>query len=397
MTARDLGKTRRAKPRVLIAAGGTGGHVAPALAVGAALVELGAEVRYLSGNRRAELQTYSSEKVKPEILDLEAAPRLSFTSIKDWRKLWKAIGACKSLFADWQPTVLLAMGGYVCVPAIMAAKRAKVPYFLHESNAIPGRVTRKYAEGAANVFLGMEGAAGHLSAKALTQVTGTPIRPSLLHRDRALACQELEFDPAKPTLLVVGGSQGALKLNDNFAQAIPYISRAFKQDGAYQILWATGPTHLLEMQRMTREDVMDARVTLKIMGYIEDMASAYAAADVIVSRAGASTLAETTTLGKAMILVPYPHAKDDHQLENARFLAARGAAQVIEERSLRPKAFAEEILELLTGDERRAAMAQAASELGQQKAAELIAESLLSFCHTDATVPAKPPTGAPES
>jgi UDP-N-acetylglucosamine--N-acetylmuramyl-(pentapeptide) pyrophosphoryl-undecaprenol N-acetylglucosamine transferase len=364
--------------RILVVAGGTGGHIAPALAVGeylrAAFGE-GVRVRYVSGSRAVEQQAFAAAHEFPDKLACERAPGLALSTLPQWPRYAMSIFQAHRLVRCFEPDAVLAMGGYVCAPVLTAARLAGVPFFLHESNSVPGRVTRLFAGGARKVFLAHEDAASMLPVRSQCRVVGTPVRAALFQAERGEAMRLFELREGVPTLLVLGGSQGARALNEILVEALPRLSATFAEAGGLQVLWSCGGLHCRSVESQV-ERLGLANVTVRAFEYIERMELAYAACDAVLSRAGASTLAELSALGLRSVLVPYPHAADNHQAANAASLERAGLAVVQEENAMTPGGLAEALTQLM-----RDAMGRvdreggAASREGQ--AARLIAEELM--------------------
>lgn len=378
--------------RILIVAGGTGGHIAPALAVGAQLRAThgpDVAVRFVSGSREIEKRLFAAAGEFPDALACERSPRLSPTALPLWWALAKSQVQAWQVVSSWKPHAVLAMGGYVCAPVLNAARLLRVPYFLHESNAIPGRVTRWFAPSAATVFVAHNAAASELPKSAKTRISGTPVRPELVDVPRRDARRRLGISTQRHVLLVLGGSQGARALNDALLEALPLLDPAFSDRGGLSVLWSCGLQHAQTMQAASAARHL-RHIEVRTYETITAMGDAYAAADAVLSRAGASTLAELTTLGLPSLLVPYPHAADNHQVANADALAREGAAIVREEAFLTGGTLARDLAMLLLDDEVRRAMARGAASLGCRDATTILAEALY-----EAAAPPSPPTTSP--
>lgn len=364
--------------RVLIAAGGTGGHIAPALAVGSFLRERwdeGVIVRFVTGSRKVEGEVFDAADEFPERLACDKPPRLAIGSIPAIARYVGSVAGSLRVLARFQPDVVLGMGGYVCAPVLLAAWLRGIPFYMHESNAVPGLVTRMFARSAREILVGCEAAAHRLPPGTRTRVVGTPVRPELLECTRGEAAVRLGLDPELPTVLVLGGSQGALALNEAVVDGAATLGQRMSPRGGVQVLLACGQKHVKTVTAGVARCDMPG-TDIRVFEYIADMAAAYAAADVVVSRAGASTLAELAALGKPAFLVPYPHAKDNHQAANARALASVGAAEVIEEDDLAGVVLAEQLASMLSDDKRREALAAAALAAAIPDATERIASLL---------------------
>ena len=367
--------------RILIVAGGTGGHVAPALSVGSYLrTNFGEDsiVRYLSGSRGIERTAFDSAGEFPERLACDRPPRLSVFAIPQLIAYARSVGQSRAILRSFRPHAVLAMGGYVCAPVLWAARLQRIPYYLHESNSVPAHVTRWFARRAPCVFLAHERAARRLPRSSNTQVIGTPVRPNLLDCDRHAARAHYGFDAQTPVALVLGGSQGARALNEAMVEAVAHLASECSPDRPLGVLWSAGPVNVKTVREQL-EAISPAKVHVRLFDYIHDMDNAYAASDLVISRAGASTLAEVATLGLPSILIPYPYAKDNHQLANARALSGLGAAELLEESNLKGSLLADRVVSILLSEDRRQAMAAAARAHARPRAAELIARELMNM------------------
>lgn len=363
--------------RVLVVAGGTGGHIAPALAVGSVLRTLygsGVVVRYLTGSRAIEREAFSAAEEFPDTIACDGVPRLSPAALPQALRYVKSVVDAFGLLRRFRPHVILATGGYVCAPVLTAARLMKIPYHLHESNAVAGRVTRLFARRARTVFVAHDKARGRLDG-APCRAVGTPVRRALLEQRRgAEALAHFDFRPDRPTLLLLGGSQGAQALNEAMLDSLPLLAERFV-DGL-QVIWACGPlNHKTVSQQL--EAMSLANVDVRLYDFLKEMHLAYAAADLVVSRAGASSLAEITALALPAILIPYPHAKDNHQHENALSVVQAGAARLLVESELTGRSLAQVAGDLLEDRERLARLSEAARTVAAPQCAETIARVLM--------------------
>ncbi len=380
--------------RVLIAGGGTGGHVFPSLAAAAAIraARPGIEVEFVGTARGLEA------KLVPEqgwtLHKVEAVPlarRLSPRTLRVPLTLARASGVVGRLIRDREVVAALCFGGYVAVPLALAARRAQIPLVIHEQNAVPGlanRLASRWATAAALSVDTEEVRAGLAVAPDRITVTGNPVRPGLgaIERDalRAEALTLFDLDPTRRTLFVFGGSQGAQRINEAAVGSL----RHWAEPESLQILHATGrAAHDLVSRQW--EDALgeDARLRVRCLGFIDRMELAYAAADLVLCRAGASSIAELTVMGLPSVLVPYPHATADHQTANARALQRAGAAVTIPDHALDGDALARTVNGLLADPGALEVMATAARDLGRPGAADALANVLLSCVEDPRGIP----------
>lgn len=360
--------------KVLIAGGGTAGHVFPALALARRLADgHGAEVRFAGTERGLEAGLVRDAGIP--FSAVEARPfvrRLSPGLLRAPFTLLRSLRACRPLVdgAD----VVVGMGGYVSGPVVLAALRARRPVILHEQNAVPGAANRLFSRGARAVALSFDDAARRFprSVRARTVVTGNPVREQIIRvrgEREALAKEaaaQLDLDPSRRTVVILGGSQGALHIDRAAVGACNLL--ASRDD--LQIVLLSGAAHFEEVRRAVPEGTP---LRVRALAFLDRMELAYAVADLVVSRAGATSIAEITACGLPSVLVPYPYATGRHQEVNARAVQRTGAASVLFDDSLAPDGLAERIESLIDHGERLRAMAERAAAWGRPDAAEALA------------------------
>jgi UDP-N-acetylglucosamine--N-acetylmuramyl-(pentapeptide) pyrophosphoryl-undecaprenol N-acetylglucosamine transferase len=353
------------KLTVVLAGGGTGGHVYPALAMGEALSDRGHTLLYFGDADRLEGRVAPQRGVPFTAIPALQYPRAGLAS-----KIRFALGLLKTIMYSRRQlkksgaTLVLGVGGYIAAPPVLAAWTLGIPRIIHESNVTPGMANKLCARVADLVMVTYEQTGAKLPGDAPREVVGCPINPRVLQGDRVAAAARYGIDPTQPTLLVVGGSLGAATINQ-----IAAAGAAIK-DRAWQIIWITGPRYLAEITSSL--GALPEGVIL--VGYEDRMGDAYAAADLVLCRAGSSTLAELTVLGKPSILVPSPNVTDNHQEANARGLESVGAAVVVVERDLDVSSTVIEIDALLSSAERLSVMSESAKSLGQPDTASMVAD-----------------------
>jgi UDP-N-acetylglucosamine--N-acetylmuramyl-(pentapeptide) pyrophosphoryl-undecaprenol N-acetylglucosamine transferase len=362
----------RPSASAVIACGGTGGHLFPGLAVAEELLRRDCRVTLMVSPKDVDQQAIASISG----MGLVTLPAVGLN-----RGRWISFlaGFCKSyrlareLFALQRPDVVLAMGGFVSAPPILAGKRCGAKTFLHESNSIPGRANRWLARWVDGAFVYFPTAAQQLRADRV-EVSGMPVRAQFLHRfapDEAR--RTLGLHPDGPLLLVMGGSQGASKINDLALASIPLLRQAAPN---LQFMHLTGARDLEKV----RAGYQAQNVPALVSAFFDDMGTALAAADVAVSRAGASSLAELAARRSPAVLIPYPTAADNHQHCNALAFTQSRAARVVQQATATPALLAKEILDLLRDESKRADMRQALAAWHAPGASALIAERIL-HCH----------------
>jgi UDP-N-acetylglucosamine--N-acetylmuramyl-(pentapeptide) pyrophosphoryl-undecaprenol N-acetylglucosamine transferase len=311
------------KKRIVISGGGTGGHLYPGLAVADEFRRHECDVLYIGSPRGLE-----AEVVPKEGYAFLAVPSKGIAG-SPLRKLMAlvhlGVGTIKTLvrMMAWKPDLVVGTGGFVCVPAVVAGALLRVPVVLLEQNAVPGRATKLLSRFAQAVCLSFDDSKEHFPG-ARTEWTGNPLRGRIQAKTKREACQTLGLDPKRPTLLIAGASQGAQSINRALVDALSHWA-----DKEWNIIHLTGRNHLARVKARV-ETVLDsdARLAYHAFGFRKDMENLYSAADLVVSRAGATTIAELTSLGLPAIFVPYPFA-GGHQKENARVVVHSGGARQI--------------------------------------------------------------------
>lgn len=309
--------------RVLISGGGTGGHIFPALSIAAAIKRRNpdAEILFVGALGRMEM-----EKVPAAGFEIVGLPVAGFDRKRLWRnfgvllKLWKSMRRARKIVKDFRPDIAIGVGGYASGPTLKAAQKAGVPTLLQEQNSFPGVTNKLLAKNAKAICVAYEGTERFFPAESIV-LTGNPVREALLTNklSTAEAKQKLGFDPARPLVLVVGGSLGARTINKAMEAGLDKML-----DDNTQIMWQTGRNG-----EETGRRAAEGRKDVKATPFITDMATAYRAADLVVSRAGACSISELQLLGKPSILVPSPNVAEDHQRKNALALADRDAAVMV--------------------------------------------------------------------
>jgi UDP-N-acetylglucosamine--N-acetylmuramyl-(pentapeptide) pyrophosphoryl-undecaprenol N-acetylglucosamine transferase len=357
--------------KVLIAGGGTGGHVFPGIAVAEELMRVrpDAEVVFVGGRRGIEAVAVPEAGMRIRFVVVRALPRRAW-----WR--WpgaiaaNAVGLLQSFWVvlTERPDVVLGTGGYVSGPIALAAWALGRPLILQEQNSIPGRANRWLARIADEVHLSFVEARSYFPRRDHLKVTGNPIRAHILSGERATAFETFGLAVGRPTVFVFGGSRGAHRINEAALEAM----RVLKGRVDVQWILQTGREDFEWAKGVAAGDQVDARV----LAFLRDIHLAYAAADLVVCRSGAMTLAEIAACGTPAILVPYPHAAHNHQVVNATNLVERGAAAMILDRELNGERLAREIAHRLSDRPGLSQMSANARRFARPDAAEKIARSL---------------------
>ncbi|MBI4417808.1 MAG: undecaprenyldiphospho-muramoylpentapeptide beta-N-acetylglucosaminyltransferase [Ignavibacteriales bacterium] len=369
---------------IVLAGGGTGGHLFPALAVAEALNRLRPDVRLMFAGTKGRIEervvpSYGYPFVSIWISGFQRGALVSNLLLP--LKILVSLVQSLYLMLRQKPAVVVGTGGYVCGPVLFASSLLGIPTVLHESNSYPGITTRMLAGRVTKVFLGFEDARRWLPRTHAVTTVGTPTRASIGVATRPEGIGTFRLDPDRPVVLVLGGSQGAATINE----AIFALLEDLDREGA-QLIWQTGERNFDSVMHRVGE-----RRVGWIGPFVAEMDRAYAAADLVICRAGATTIAELTCAAKPAVLIPYPHAAGNHQTRNAESMARAGAATIVAERELaRLNAV---VLDLLRSPSKRAAMGRAGATLAQPHAAELIAKEVLDLA-TQQSVRGHRSTGA---
>jgi UDP-N-acetylglucosamine--N-acetylmuramyl-(pentapeptide) pyrophosphoryl-undecaprenol N-acetylglucosamine transferase len=350
--------------KIVIMAGGTGGHVFPALAVAEVLRARGHQLAWIGTQAGLEARVAAGAGIPFECIDVGGVRGKGFsTRMKAPFALARALMQAAAIFRRFKPQAALGMGGYASGPGGLAARLLGCPLILHEQNALPGITNRVLSHVATRV---LEGFPGSFAAARHARYAGNPVRNSIA----ALPEPEIRFAnrPSRHRLLVIGGSQGARVLNENTPPAVAHMDLALRPE-----VWHQTGTHDAEK---VAGSYRDCGITARVTPFIEDMAAAYGWADLVLCRAGALTVSELSAAGVGAVLVPFAAAVDDHQSRNAAFLVTAGAAELLPEPQVTPQALSTLLARLLSQRGTLLDMAKRARALAKADAAEKVAD----FC-----------------
>ncbi len=355
--------------RAVIACGGTGGHLFPGLAVAETLKERGHEILLIVSEKSIDSVALEGHPdFRFEKLPSVGMPSmLSPAFVRFLRRSWESYGHCGNVYRKFRPAVVLGMGGFTSTAPLLAGWRQKLPTFIHESNVIPGRANKLAAKFVTKVLLGFSACEPNFPGRD-TVVTGTPVRRNLgtpLPKAEALAAFKLE--PGRPTLFVMGGSQGASGINQILFKCAPLL-----RGKGVQIIHLTGERD----DQLAAANYQREEIPHYVAPFHHRMEEAYSAADLVISRSGAASLSELSQFGLPSVLIPYPFATDDHQTFNAKVFVDAGAAELQQEQKISPDAFAALISNLLGNDRRREQMAAAARTVLPRDAAGNVADEI---------------------
>lgn len=357
------------KYHILISGGGTGGHIFPALSIANALKRrLDAEILFVGADNRMEMERVPAAGYRIVGLPVVGFDRKHLLrNIGVLLKLRKSLGKAKEIVKEFKPDIAIGVGGYCSGPTLKAAQKAGIPTLLQEQNSYAGVTNKLLAKKAGKICVAYPGMERFFDADKIV-LTGNPVRKDLLEEKVSAedARRGFGLEPERTTVLCIGGSLGALTLNESLEKGIRTLSEA-----GLQVIWQTGKSFLPR----AKEAVKGLR-GVAVAPFISDMGAAYSAATLVVSRAGAGSISELELLGKPAILVPSPNVAEDHQTKNAKALADEGAAVLLPDAECREK-LVEEIISLTSDSKRLADMRENILRLALPESDEKIVDEIV--------------------
>ncbi len=352
--------------RVLFTGGGTAGHINPALAVAGYLREQEPDTKILYVGNRGGMEERLVPRAGYEMAFITISGfqrRLSFKNLmKNLRtveRIFTATAETKRIIKDFAPDVCVGTGGYVSGPVIREAAKLGVPSVIHESNAYPGVTTKLLSKQVHTVLLAVPDAKKYFDESVRTVITDNPVRGEVLRMDREQARKELGLD-SRPLVLSFGGSLGAAMLN----RAAAYMLAESAKSGKYQHIHGYGQNDPMFLEELSEYGLdLPKNPQIRVLDYIHNMPTCLAAADLVISRAGAMTLSEIEAKGKASILIPSPNVAENHQFHNAMALVKRGAGEIIEEKDLTGEALWKKVEKILSDPERLKSLGENAQKM----------------------------------
>ncbi|WP_458121743.1 undecaprenyldiphospho-muramoylpentapeptide beta-N-acetylglucosaminyltransferase [Paenibacillus sp. Z6-24] len=366
--------------RVILTGGGTGGHIYPALAIAEQFKEQGiqAEFLYIGGKRGLETRIVPEAKMRFESIDITGFRRKLFSleNVKTINRFIQGVKISKKLIREFKPDIVIGTGGYVCGPVVYAAAKLGVPTMVHEQNAIPG-LTNLFLSGYADtVAVSFEEAISKFRRAKHVLFTGNPRATMVQHADRERGLASLGLPGDARIVLMVGGSRGARALVEAMVQTAPLLKP--KPDVHY--VFVTGEIYYDEIYERINQGTGSIPNYLHVLPYIPNMPEVLAATSLMIGRAGASSLAEITSLGTPSLLIPSPNVTNNHQEANALALKKAGAAEMLLERELSGEALIAHIDRIMDNEQERQQMSEAASGLGTPQSAFLLVEEIQRIC-----------------
>ncbi len=359
--------------RIIISGGGTGGHIFPAVSIANAIRARrpDAKILFVGADGRMEMTRVPEAGYEIKGLPVRGLhrPLWSPRNVSVMLDFLKSKAMVKKIIRKFRPQVAVGVGGYASAPTLNAAAQLGIPCLIQEQNSNAGVASRSLAKKAARISVANDGMERFFPAASIIK-TGNPVRQALLDNklSKSEAREKMGLDKDRPTILVIGGSLGARTINNAIADGIG----RFEEKGI-QVVWQTGKYYAEECGRKAREA---GAVLVRPQAFISDMATAYRAADIVISRAGASSISELCLLGKASILVPSPNVAEDHQTKNARALSDKNAAVFVPD-NVACSTLVEEAIALVLSPATIAQLEQEVSKLALPDAADIIAEEVL--------------------
>ncbi|PIQ24296.1 undecaprenyldiphospho-muramoylpentapeptide beta-N-acetylglucosaminyltransferase [bacterium (Candidatus Blackallbacteria) CG17_big_fil_post_rev_8_21_14_2_50_48_46] len=361
------------KPEILITCGGTGGHIYPGLAVGRMLQAQGCEIRFMGSDSRMEKDKIPAEGFA--FVGLPVQQLRKNQPVRSLKMLWNCIRMARQNLRKQRPVAVLGLGSYITVPAIVAAWQEKIPVILLETNVVPGKANQYLARIAKAVALAHAETEKYLPAGPLSRVTGSPIRPEILEGSREAGFKRFQLDAHCKTVSLIGGSQGAQRLNLALLRALPELLALEN----LQIVHVCGASNEAAVREAAGEYAIHPRY--RLLNYVDDMPDLLACTDLVISRAGASSIAELLACQIPSILIPGSFG-GGHQLDNAQVLDQAGAAILFSEAQLEQGALGTVIRDVITDTERLGKMRENCSRLNSPLAAEKVAQLVLEMIST---------------
>ncbi len=363
-------KTSNNVPHIVIAGGGTGGHIFPAIAIANAIKQLqpSADILFVGAKGKMEMEKVPQAGYKIEGLDIAGFNRSSLIkNIGLPFKLIKSFFQVRSIFKNFNPDAVIGVGGYSSFPVLRVAQAKGILTFIHESNSFAGKSNIILGRKATKVFTVGDGMEKFFPVEKI-MVTGNPVRKSIASSNilKSDAIKSFGLDENKKTILAVGGSLGARSINEAIATHIEEFER-----NNLQLIWQTGKTTAAEYIAKGKD-----RSNIWVSDFITDMEKAYAAADIVVSRAGAMAVAELCVAKKPVVFVPFPHAAEDHQTVNAQHLVSKQAALLVKDNEAKEKLIAT-VMALAINEQLQTELKINISSLAITNADEVIAKEIL--------------------
>lgn len=364
-------KLSKTSPKIIISGGGTGGHIYPAIAIADEVKRRlpDAQILFVGALGKMEMEKVPKAGYEIKGLPITGIDRGNLLSnFKFPFKLWKSLRMAGQIIRDFQPDVAIGTGGFASGPLLWKAAARNIPVVIQEQNSFPGITNKLLKNKAKAICVAYEGIAQFPADKVIH--TGNPIRAEIFQnlQNRDEAVKSFGLDPNKKVILSIGGSQGSRTLNNAWKAGLEKV-----QSEGVQLIWQSGKLDYAQL-----ENELDGKLDgIRLTEFIYDMKTAFAAADVIVSRAGAMAISELCLVGKPVMLVPFPYAAEDHQTKNAMALVEQNAALMLTDSQV-PENMVKEVLELLKNESRQMELSTHLKKMGKPNATKEIVDVLIS-------------------
>ncbi|PFU95240.1 undecaprenyldiphospho-muramoylpentapeptide beta-N-acetylglucosaminyltransferase [Bacillus cereus] len=355
--------------RVLVSGGGTGGHIYPALALIREIKKLNPEARFLYIGTENGLESTIVPKAGIPFQSIVISGfkrKISLDNVKTVMRFLKGVQDSKRYIRRFNPDIVIGTGGYVCGPVVYAAAKLGIPTIVHEQNSVPGVTNKFLSRYVDKVAVCFEAAIEHFPESKVV-MTGNPRASEVMDQNGMKGKRSVGLSLPKKSVLIFGGSRGARPINDAFVEAIEQFGNK-----SYEILYVTGEVHYDKVMEAVKQKGNPSNVIIK--SFIHNMPEVLTGVDLVVSRAGATTLAELTALGKPSVLIPSPYVTNNHQEKNARSVVDKGAAKMLLEKDLTAETLIRDIDEILLNAQTLQNMKLAAKQLGIPDAANKLYE-----------------------
>lgn len=361
--------------RVIMTCGGTGGHIYPGIAIADEIKRRrpDAKILFVGSEIGMERDIVPQNGYDIELIQADGFNREHLLkNIDVIKKLIRGSRKSHEILKSFRPDVVIGTGGYASAPIMKAAQKKHIPTYVHEQNAIPGMANKILEKKVEKLFLGFEEASKHFKYPEKHVVAGNPVRREFMDTDKGKARAELGFKPSDFILLAFGGSQGAGRVN----KAMMRVIETFNGVKDFKICLATGSYYYDAINRELEDKGIDVGENVRIMEYISEMAKYLSACDIVISRSGALSVAETTVCGKPAIFIPSPMVTGNHQFYNAKAVADKGGAIIVEEKDLDNDELVSAVLKLKNNAEVLKQMAVKSAECAPLDAAEIICDNI---------------------
>ena len=358
--------------KVLVSGGGTGGHIYPAVSLVKHIKEKNpdAEFLYIGTKKGLESKIVPDQGIPFKTIEIQGFKRsLSLSNFKTVYLFLNSIKEAKKIIKDFQPDVVIGTGGYVCGSVVYAASKLKIPTIIHEQNSVAGMTNKFLSKHVDKIGICFSDVAQDFPKEKVVMV-GNPRAQEVAGIEKSAILETFDLNPEIPTVLIFGGSRGALAINDAIIESLA----EFKEK-PYQVLYASGEIYFEEVnqkwQSLTPSD------NVKVVPYIKNMENVLGNIDLVVGRAGATSLAEITSIGLPSILIPSPNVTNDHQTKNAQSLVKQSAALMISNADLNQETLVKAIDDLMLNEEKRKEMAIASKKEGIQDATDRLYQLMM--------------------